>query len=81
MLGPSAGGEFIGHPQPTNCTVGINDLITLGGRMLRNSKPVPLLNVVSPLTVRTQLGRMLRQVEPERRSFVVARRGLPKAIS
>jgi prevent-host-death family protein len=48
--------------------------------MLAKSKSVPLSNVVSALRARTQFGRILRQVERERRSFVVERRGSPKAI-
>jgi prevent-host-death family protein len=48
--------------------------------MLEKTKPVPLSNVVSALTARTQFGRILRQVERERRSFVVERRGSPKAV-
>jgi prevent-host-death family protein len=48
--------------------------------MLAKSKPVPLSTVVSALSARTQFGRILRQVERERRSFVVERRGSPKAI-
>jgi prevent-host-death family protein len=48
--------------------------------MLAKSKPVPLSNVVSALRARTQFGRILRQVERERRSFVVEKRGSPKAI-
>ncbi len=43
-------------------------------------KPVPLSNVVSALRARTQFGRILQQVERERRSFVVAKRGSPKAV-
>ena len=48
--------------------------------MLVRSKLVPLSNVVSALRARTQFGRILRQVERERRSFVVEKRGSPKAI-
>jgi prevent-host-death family protein len=44
------------------------------------SKPAPLSNVVLALVARTQFGRILKQVERERRSFVVERRGAPKAI-
>ena len=47
---------------------------------MAKSKPVPLSTVVSALSARTQFGRILRQVERERRSFVVERRGSPKAI-
>jgi prevent-host-death family protein len=44
------------------------------------SKPTPFSNVVPALVARTQFGRILRQVERERRSFVVEKRGSPKAI-
>ncbi len=43
-------------------------------------KAAALSTVVSALTARTQFGRILRQVERERRSFVVEKRGSPKAI-
>jgi PHD/YefM family antitoxin component YafN of YafNO toxin-antitoxin module len=42
--------------------------------------PAPLSNVVPALVARTQFGRILGQVERERRSFVVEKRGSPKAI-
>ena len=48
--------------------------------MLSKNRSVPMPNVVSALRARTQFGRILRQVEGERRSFVVERRGSPKAI-
>ena len=48
--------------------------------MPARTKPLPLSNVVSALRARTKFGRILRQVEHERRSFVVERRGSPKAI-
>jgi PHD/YefM family antitoxin component YafN of YafNO toxin-antitoxin module len=48
--------------------------------MLSKRKPLPLSNVVPALVARTQFGRILRQVDRERRSFVVERRGSPKAI-
>ena len=48
--------------------------------MLIKTRPLPLPNVVPALVARTQFGRILRQVERERRSFVVERRGSPKAI-
>jgi prevent-host-death family protein len=48
--------------------------------MWAKSKSAPLPNVVSALRARTQFGRILRQVERERRSFVVEKRGAPKAI-
>ena len=48
--------------------------------MFEKTKLGPLPNVVSALTARTQFGRILRQVERDRRSFVVERRGSPKAI-
>jgi prevent-host-death family protein len=37
-------------------------------------------NVVSALHARTNFGRLLRQVEVERRSLVIAKRGTPRAI-
>jgi prevent-host-death family protein len=40
----------------------------------------PPSNVVSALRARTQFGRILEQVERDRRSFVVEKRGRPKAI-
>jgi len=48
--------------------------------MLPKGEPASLSNVVSALRARTQFGRILRQVERERRSFVVEKRGSPKAI-
>ena len=48
--------------------------------MLVKRKPVPLSNVVAALEARTQVGRILKLVERERRSFVVEKRGSPKAI-
>lgn len=48
--------------------------------MLSKRKPLALPNVVRALEARTQFGRILRQVERERRSFVVEKRGSPKAI-
>src|SRR5208337_5522799 len=48
--------------------------------MLVKRKPVPLPNVVAALEARTQFGRILKLVERERRSFVVEKRGSPKAI-
>ena len=48
--------------------------------MLIKRKPLPLSSVVPALVARTQFGRILRQVERERRSFVVERRGSPKPI-
>jgi prevent-host-death family protein len=48
--------------------------------MRGKSKPRPLSNVLPALVARTQFGRILRQVERERRSFVVEKRGSPKAI-
>jgi prevent-host-death family protein len=43
-------------------------------------KLVSLPNVVSALKARTQFGRILLQVDRDRRSFVVEKRGSPKAI-
>ena len=43
-------------------------------------KALTLSNVVPALQARTQFGRILRQVEREGRSFVVEKRGSPKAI-
>jgi prevent-host-death family protein len=48
--------------------------------MLSKRKPLALPNVVRALEARTQFGRILRQVERERRSFVVEKRGSPTAI-
>ena len=36
--------------------------------------------VVSALTVRTGFGKLLRRVEDERRSLVIEKRGMPKAV-
>lgn len=36
--------------------------------------------VVSALRVRTNFGRLLRQVEDERRSLVIEKRGTPRAV-
>jgi len=43
-------------------------------------KPIPLSNVLPALEARTQFGRILKLVGRERRSFVVEKRGSPKAI-
>jgi len=48
--------------------------------MLGKRKPIPLSNVVPAVEARTQFGRILKLVERERRSFVVEKRGSPKAI-
>jgi prevent-host-death family protein len=48
--------------------------------VLIKRKSLPLSNVVPALVARTQFGRILQQVERERRSFVVEKRGSPKAI-
>src|SRR5438132_12850799 len=37
-------------------------------------------NVVSALSVRTGFGKLLRRVEGEHRSLVIAKRGTPKAV-
>lgn len=37
-------------------------------------------NVVSALAARTGFSRLLRQVEEERRSLVIEKRGIPKAV-
>jgi len=37
-------------------------------------------NTISALTARSQFGRILEQVERQRRSFVIAKRGTPKAV-
>ena len=37
-------------------------------------------SVVSALTARSQFGRILNEVERQRRSFVIEKRGSPKAI-
>ncbi|HEX5430353.1 MAG TPA: type II toxin-antitoxin system Phd/YefM family antitoxin [Bryobacteraceae bacterium] len=37
-------------------------------------------NVISALTARSQFGQILKQVEQQRRSFVIEKRGAPKAV-
>jgi len=37
-------------------------------------------NVISALTARSQFGQLLDEVETQRRSFVIEKRGAPKAI-
>lgn len=37
-------------------------------------------NVISALTARSQFGQILDEVEQQRRSFVIEKRGSPKAI-
>ena len=37
-------------------------------------------NVISALTARSQFGQILDQVDKQRRSFVIEKRGSPKAI-
>ena len=46
--------------------------------MPRNTKNQPM--VVSALSARTNLGKLLRQVDEERRSLVIEKRGAPKAV-
>ena len=36
--------------------------------------------VVSVLTARTQFGKLLRRVEHDRRSLIIEKRGIPKAV-
>ena len=44
-------------------------------------KPIkPMSNVISALTARSQFGQLLDEVENRRRSFVIKKRGSPKAI-
>jgi prevent-host-death family protein len=46
--------------------------------MLRTDKNESI--VVSALRARTDFGRLLRRVEDERRSLVIEKRGVPKAV-
>ena len=46
--------------------------------MLRTAKNASV--VVSALHARTHFGRLLRQIEAERRSLVIEKRGRPRAI-
>jgi prevent-host-death family protein len=46
--------------------------------MLRDSENGTI--VVSALNARTNFGRLLRRVEDERRSLVIEKRGMPKAV-
>ena len=46
--------------------------------MLRNGKHETI--VVSALRARANFGKLLRRVEDERRSFVIEKRGTPKAV-
>jgi prevent-host-death family protein len=46
--------------------------------MLKAAKNATI--VVSALHVRTNLGRLLRQIEEERRSLVIEKRGTPRAV-
>jgi prevent-host-death family protein len=46
--------------------------------MIRTEKSDTI--VVSALQVRTNFGKLLRQVAEERRSFVIEKRGTPKAV-
>jgi prevent-host-death family protein len=46
--------------------------------MLRNGRTESI--VVSALHARTNLGKLLRRVEDERRSLVIEKRGTPKAV-
>ncbi len=48
--------------------------------MQTKRKLASLPNVVSALRARTQFGRILKQVDKDRKSFVVEKRGSPKAI-
>jgi prevent-host-death family protein len=40
----------------------------------------PMNKVISALTARSQMGRLLEEVADKRRSFVIEKRGDPKAI-
>jgi prevent-host-death family protein len=46
--------------------------------MLKSSKTESI--VVSALRARSHFGKLLRQVEKERRSLVIAKRGTPRAV-
>lgn len=46
--------------------------------MLKNGRNNPA--VVSALRARNNFGRLLREVDDERRSLVIERRGIPKAV-
>jgi prevent-host-death family protein len=46
--------------------------------MLRDAKKESI--VVSALRARANLGALLRRIEQERRSFVIQKRGTPKAV-
>lgn len=39
-----------------------------------------MTNTISALALRNKFGQMLKQIEKERRSFVVEKRGQPKAV-
>lgn len=40
----------------------------------------PMSNVISTLTARSQFGQILDEVDKQRRSFIIEKRGSPKAI-
>lgn len=40
----------------------------------------PMSSVISALTARSQFGQILDEVDQQRRSFVIEKRGAPKAI-
>lgn len=42
--------------------------------------PKPRSNVISALTARSQFGQILDEVDQHRRSFIIEKRGSPKAI-
>ena len=49
-------------------------------RLIIKNLKKPMSNVISALTARSQLGQILEKVDRQRRSFVIEKRGAPKAI-
>ena len=62
-------------------TVQVSQLFSLFREVRTIKKPIkPMSNVISALTARSQFGQILEEVEKDRRSFVIEKRGSPKAI-
>ena len=72
--------EFL-TSEDSYCTVQIDKLNSrVHGRIsiMKTVKAMP--NVISALTARNRFGKMLDEVDKQRRSFVIEKRGSPKAI-
>jgi len=47
---------------------------------MKNARDASMGNIISALTARTQFGRVLDEVSENQRSFIIKKRGSPKAV-